>query len=313
MLRRSLLLLVPILALLAAPAAAQSLEELLSEVGQPYAEAYTEPLVHAFGANQNTGLYSTARIPADKLSFSIGVKFQGTYLNENDQTFRRVIENVPLGDYLPPGHPNAGDTGDIVLEGPTAFGSPDEFGTATAYVNGLPVYQVEGIEGIVDTRWVPLFAPEVSVGGLFGVKGTIRWLPEIEISDLGKTKYLGGGLQWSPNFLLSPDFPVDVMAGFFIQSIDLGTVVQTDATSLFAAASRQFGVATVYGGFAWESSTMKVDYTEQATGQRVTFEKDGRMSGRFTLGATANIGVKLNGEIGIGNMVVYNVGIMFGM
>lgn len=311
--RRSLLLLVPLLALLAAPAASQSLEELLSEVGQPYAEAYTEPLVHAFGANQNTGLYSTAHIPAGMLTFSIGVKFQGTYLNENDQSFRRVIENVELGDYLPPGHPNAGDTGDIVLEGPTAFGSPDEIGTATAYVNGLPVYQVEGIEGIVDTRWVPLFAPEVSVGGFFGVKGTLRWLPEIEISDLGKTKYLGVGLQWSPNFLLAPDFPVDVMAGFFTQQIDLGTVVQTDATSVFAAASRKYGVATVYGGFAWESSKMKVDYVEESTGERVTFEKDGRMSGRVTLGATADIGVKLNGEIGIGNMVVYNVGIMFGM
>ena len=69
-------------------------------MGQPYAEGYTEPLVHGFGANQNTGLYHTARIPAGKLTFDIGVKFMGTYLNENDQTFRRVIENVELNDYL---------------------------------------------------------------------------------------------------------------------------------------------------------------------------------------------------------------------
>ena len=45
----------------------------------------------------------------------------------------------------------------------------------------------------------------------------------------------------------------------------------------------------------------------------VTFEKDGRMSGRFTLGANLNLGVKLNAEMGIGNMVVYSAGLMFGM
>jgi hypothetical protein len=309
----------PILALIACPAVAQDddLEDLLTQVGQPYAEGYTEPLIHGFGADQNAGLYTTAHIPAGRLTFSIGVRVMGTYLAEEDQDFRRVIKDVELNDYLDlqPGDPGYGETGDIVLEGPTVFGSTkdEDVGTATAYVNGLPVYQVETIPGLLNTRWVPLFAPEATVGGFFGLRGTIRWLPEINLSDLGKTKYLGLGLQWSPNFLLAPDFPVDLMGGFFVQQIDVGTVMQTEASSIFAAASREFGLATVYGGLAWESSTMKVDYTEESTGERVSFEMDGEMSGRFTVGATLNLGVKLNAEMGIGKMVVYSAGLMFGM
>ncbi len=313
MVRRTLLLLAPMLVLVAATVAGQDLEELLTQVGEPYAEAYSEPLIHAFGANQNTGLYHTAHIPAGKLTFSIGVKVMGTYLNESDQSFQKVIENVDLGDYLPEGHPNAGDTGDIVLAGPTVFGSTEEVGTGTAYVNGVPVYQVEGIPGLLDTRWVPLFAPEMQVGGLFGLKGSIRWLPELNLSDYGKTKYLGLGIQWSPNFLLSPTFPVDLMVGYFGQEVELGTFIQTDASSVYAAASKRFGIADVYGGLAWESSTMKVDYTQIDTDVPVSFEKDGRMTNRVTIGATLNLGVMINAEMGIGKMVVYNLGLMFGM
>ena len=125
---RSLLLLVTALFLAASPAVADDLEGLLSQVGSTYAQSYTEPLIHAFGANQNTGLYHTASIPRSRLTFSIGVKFMATYLNENDQTFQKVIHDVALNDYidLRPGDPGYGETGDIVLAGPTVFGSPDE-------------------------------------------------------------------------------------------------------------------------------------------------------------------------------------------
>ena len=311
--RRSLLLLVPALLLAISPAVADDLEGLLSQVGSVYAESYTEPLIHAFGANQNTGLYHTAQIPSSRFTFSIGIKFMATYLHEDDGSFQKVIHDVQMSDYLDPSHPNYNDNGDIVLAGPTVFGSPDDMGTATAYVAGVPVYQVDTIPGLVDTRWVPLLAPEVSVGGIVGLRATLRWLPSIDTGNYGKSKYLGMGIQWSPNFLLSPTFPVDVMVGYFTQEIDLGTIVQTDANSLFAAASKQFGLATCYGGLAWESSNMKVDYIETGTDTRVSYEQEGRMTSRVTLGATFNLGVKLNAEMGIGKMVIYNVGLMFGI
>jgi hypothetical protein len=313
--RRSLSLLIPaLLALAAAPVSGQNLEELLVQVGQEYAEAYTTPLIHGFGANQNSGLYHTANIPRSRLTWSVGIKFMGTYLDEGDQTFRRVLEDVELNDYLglEPGDPGYGERGDIVLQGPTVLGDKDTNGTATAYVNGAPVFTQETIPGLVDTRWVPLFAPEATVGGIMGLRATVRWLPEIDFSNYGKTKYLGYGLQWSPSFLFN-NLPVDVMVGFFMQDIDLGTMVQTEAESYYIAASKGFGPTTVYGGLSAESSNMKVDYVEEETQTPVKFDIDGKMKSRLTLGATFNLGVKLNAEMGIGKMVVYTAGIMFGM
>ena len=315
--RHALWLLVAVL-VVSGPAVAQdddeNLEELLTQVGEAYATAYVAPLIHSFGANQNSALYHTAAIPRSRLTFSIGVKFMGTYLSEDDQTFRRVIRDVDLDEFfdLQPGDPGHGQTGDVVIEGPTAVGNDEEPGTLTGYVAGLPVVQQEGIAGVVETRWVPLVAPEFSVGGVAGLRGTVRWLPEIDAGDYGKTKYLGYGLQWSANSVL-PTLPVDVMVGFFNQQIDVGTIIETDASSLFLAASRSFGLATVYGGVAKESSSMTVSYTEEGSGESIDFEVDGENEARFTLGATLNLGAKLNAEVGFGSLTVVSAGLMFGM
>jgi len=311
--KRFLMLLLP-LALVAPAQADDDLESTLSEVGEEYAVAYLTPLIHSFGANLNSGLYHTAHIPQTGLTWSLGVKVQATHLAEGDQSFRKVLRNVELNDYLDlePGDPYYDATGDIVFEGPTACGDDETEGTATAYVDGMPVYQEGTITGLVETRWSPLFAPELQVGGVAGFKASLRWLPEIDLSEVGKTKLFGWGVQWSPNFLL-PTWPVDVMVGFSREEVDIGTIFEAEAKSFFVAASKTYGVATLYGGFAKESSSVEVAYEEERTGARVDFEVDGIMENRFTLGATLDLGVMLNAEVGMGDLVVYNVGLMFGM
>lgn len=312
--RRFLLLLVPIL-MACAPAVAQDddddLEDKLIQVGKEYAIAYISPLAHGWGANQNSGLFHTAAIPRARLTFSIGLKVMGTRLNEEDQTFRRVLRNRRLSEFFDVD----GDDdvyGDIVFEGPTVVGDPDATGTITGYVNGLPAYQIEAIGGLVETRWVPLVAPELQVGGVAGFRASLRWLPEVDLGDFGKTKYLGYGLQWNPGQFL-PNLPVDVMIGFFKQEINLGSIIETSATSLFVAASKSFALATVYGGLATESSSMTVSYEEENLGRRVDFEIDGAMTSRLTLGTTLNLGARLNAEVGIGKLTVFTAGLMFGI
>jgi hypothetical protein len=312
--RRILWLLVPALMIAGAPAVAQDddddLESRLIQVGRQYATAYIAPLAHGWGAAQNSGMFHTAAIPRSRLTFTIGLKVMGTHLAEDDQTFRRVIRNVDLSDYgldVP-----AGARGDVIFEGPTVIGDSDVTGTATGIDEYGAVYTINTISGVIDTRWVPMVAPELQVGGIAGFRLALRWLPEIDLGDLGKTKYFGYGLQWSPGPML-PGLPVDVMIGFFKQEIDLGTVVETDASSIFIAASRRFGLATVYGGLAKESSTMKVSYTEEITDQTVDFEVDGDMGARLTLGATLSLGAKLNFEAGLGKLTVLSAGLLFGI
>lgn len=307
---RSILVLLALAALLM-PAAGQDLEELLTQVGEDYARGYAAPLIHSWGANQNSALYHTAAIPRAGLTFSIGLKVMGTNLSEDDQTFQTVLRDVDLADFSP----DLTGRGDVVISGPTLFGDTDTPGTLTAYANGLPVYQAAGIEGLVDTRWVPLAAPQLDLGGVFGLRGSLRWLPEVDAGDYGKTKYLGYGVSWSPSFLLPP-LPVDVMVGFFKQEIDVGTIVTTDANSIYLAVSRSLGILTVYGGAAKESSSMDVAYTFEEAGfdpTEVAFSVDGEQESRFTVGATLNGPLKLNVEMNAGTLTTYAAGIMFGM
>ena len=307
--------LVSLTALVTGPTLAQDdsndLQDLLEQVGEQYAQAYIAPLTSGFGANQNSGLYTSAHIPVAKLTFSVAIKAMGAHLKVEDQTFRRVIEVDNLNDYfdLGPGDPGYDQPGTIVMTGPTVIGDDAQTGTITGYVNNTPVQQIEGIEGLINTRWVPLAAPEVSVGGYMGVRATVRWVPSIDAGDYGKTKYLGYGLQWSPNQYL-PGLPVDVMVGFFKQKIDIGTIVKTDAHSIFAAASKDFGPATLYGGLAAEKSTLEVDYTEAGTDTHVNFKTEGQMKSRVTFGASLHF---LYAEANFGKMTVFSAGVGFGL
>jgi len=312
---RSFLVLLAV-ATLVLPSAAEDLDELLAQVGEDYAQGYVAPLIHAFGANQNSALYHTANIPNTGFTFSVGIKVMGTNLNEDDQTFRAVMEDVELSNFLPETHPFYDASGDVVMSGPTVFGDDETPGTLTAYAGGLPVYQIETITGLVDTRWVPLAAPQLEVGGIAGLRASLRWLPSMDTGEYGETSYMGFGASWSPNFLLKKPLPVDVMVGFFTQNIDVGDIVETEATSIYLAASRDFGPLTGYAGVAKESSSMKVAYTFDEVGfdpVDVAFEVDGEMENRLTLGATLNAPVKLNAEINVGTLTVFSAGLMFGM
>ncbi|HPF69894.1 MAG TPA: hypothetical protein PLQ13_04410 [Candidatus Krumholzibacteria bacterium] len=300
---------VALLAWTGAALAGSDLEDELIKVGQDYAIGYTSPLVQGFGPNQNANLFHTAAIPRTGLVFGIGVKAMGTYLAAEDQTFRSVKTNVDLGEYFGAGY--AGQTGTVVMGGPTLFGDTETDGTIVGYVNGVQVVSQSTIPGLVDTRWVPMATPEAYIGGIAGLKVIVRYMPEIN-SDVGKVKYWGFGGQWNLNSL-APTLPVDVMIGYMSQKFEVGTLVEADATSLHLGVSKSLPALTVYGGFAKESSSMDVAYVEESSGASVAFSVDGRQETRFTLGVTFDFIAKLNVEMGHGDLTTYSAGLMFGM
>jgi len=291
--------------LIAGPVQAEDLEDLLVQVGEDYGRAYASPLIEAFGPNQNSAQYQSAHIPWGGLVFGVGVKVMATHLNEGDQTFKTVLEDVDLGDYDPA---YAGQTGDIVMQGPTLFGSTSEYGTVTGYLNGLPAFEMEALPGLIDSRFVPMATPEGSIGGIFGLKGTVRWFPEVQMSSYGKTKYFGYGLQWSPNGLLT-NFPIDLMAGFFDQELKVGTLVDSTAKTFFLAASKDLGSITVFGGWAKEESEMTISYVYEGDGSVVTFNAAARQESRLTLGVALGA---LSVEMAHGDLTTYSAGLMFG-
>jgi len=296
-------------------AAAQDVEELLTQVGEDYAVAYSSPFLYTFGPNANSNMYSSAQIPWSRIVFGIGIKAMSTQIDETDQNFGKVIENVDLGNYDPT---LAGQIGDVYMSGPTIFGDTSTNGRVQGFHNGVEVFNAETIPGLVNSRWSPLATPEIYVGGILGLKATVRYVPEIDTGDYGKTKYWGYGLQWSANGILKT-LPVDVMIGFFTQKLDVGTIYKSTASTYFIAASKDFSLLTVYGGFAGEDSDMDVAYefihpTDPSLDSNVAFTIDGIQTSRFTLGGTINFLAKLNVEAAFGSKLTsYSAGLMFGL
>jgi len=302
-------------------ARADSIQQIIEQVGPEYAEAYASPFIHAFGPNQNANLFSTANIPYTGLTFGIGVKVMGTKLNEEDKTFQKVIRIDDLGDF----DPNlSGTSGTVVMSGPTIFGDTETDGRFDLYANGVLVGTFDGIPGFWDTSWVPLATPEVFIGGIAGLKFTLRYFPSVNMGDFGKTKYLGYGLQWSASGVLK-DLPIDLMAGFFLTSLDVentqglgqDNLFESSANSYFLAVSKSWPSLTLYGGFSIEDSEMKVAYYYEdedypALTQDVSFTVEGRQKNRFTIGLTLDILLDLNVEAGFGDMSTYSAGLMFG-
>ncbi|MHB8079500.1 MAG: DUF6588 family protein [Candidatus Krumholzibacteriia bacterium] len=295
----------------------QSLQNLLQDVGFEYAQGYLAPLIQTLGANQNSGLYTTARIPRGKLTFSVGLKAMGSRLAASDSAFSRTLDVTLDETYgVNPGDPGYGEQGVVEMSGPTVFGNDSRSGSIRAYYLGALVAEQPGIEGLIDTRWSPLVMPEVSLGGIAGFRATVRWLPDIDAGDAGKIKLWGYGLQYGLSSAM-PSPPVDVMVGFFKQNLDIGDVIETDATSWFLAASKSFSVLTFYGGAARESSNFQAHYTwnrTDGTEVPVSFAVDGKQKSRYTLGASLGIGVRLSADVNWGSEITtYTAGLGFGL
>lgn len=302
-------------------ARANSLQQLLEQVGTEYAEAYSSPFIQAFGPLQNSNLYSTASIPWEGLTFGIGIKVMASHLNEADQTFRKVVQVDDLGILDPS---LAGQTGTAVIHGPTIFGDTETDGQVDIYANGLLLGTLEGIPGFWDTLWVPLATPEVYIGGLVGLKFTLRYFPSMEMGDFGTTEYLGYGLSWNANGLLK-DLPIDLMVGFFQTSLNVentqglgeDNLIDSEASSYFVAISKSWPSLTVYTGFSIEDSKMDVTYYYEDVDipdltQNVNFSVEGTQKNRFTVGVTLDVFLDLNVEAGFGDMSTYSAGLMFG-
>jgi len=309
-------LLILVLMSWAMPALAQDdgneLEETLEKMGSAYAKGYLAPLISGFGINQNSALYHTAHIPGSALTITVGLKVMATKLTDNDKDFS-VVEDITIDEDwgVDPGDFGYGDAGQVVMSGPTVFGSEDDPGYMRVYYHGIQVYEEEltDLSGFIDTDYVPLAMPQASVGGIMGLEATLRWLPEMTFSDM-KVNLMGFGLAASANHWI-PTLPVAVKVGYFKQSLDVGEYIETEAKSLYIAASKAFTLATVYGGLSKESSSMDVSYTSE-DGDDIAFSLDGAQESRMTIGATVNLGLKINAEIGMGDLTTYSGGVMFG-
>jgi hypothetical protein len=302
------------------------LESTLSKLSQSAASKYVAPIVSGFGANLNSGWVH--RAPSSKIfgiDFEIGFVFMGTMMGDDAKnfsssgTFRfnkaqalQMVQNVSSNAAVRDALANELIKQDfnVNISGPTIVGSETEFvgvdfsGTnitvsGTSYT--VPAQRVETpVSGYLkDLSVLPLFAPQFTIGTVYGTTASFRFLPSIEIGDLGKFSYFGFGLQHNPSMFIPVPIPLDVSVAFFTQSLKVGDIFDASATTFGLYASKQFGPGalsvTPYAGLAFESSSIKIKYNQiisdptnpsQELKIPVDFELEGENSARFVLGAS---------------------------
>ena len=310
------------------------LQETLTKLTGNAGEAYVSPIISAFGANLNSGWVHKS--PSSKIfgiDLEVGVVAMATMFGDNNKTFnssgtfrfsqaqaRSMIDqsNDPKIGLLLNYQKDelaakvAQQEFTVGISGPTIVGKKEsevmvDFSGANITYNAQ-TYKVDpqsiatGAKGFLgDLSALPFFAPQFSLGTVYGTMATFRFLPSVNIQDLGKFSYFGFGLQHNPAMFIPVPLPVDVSAAFFTQSLKVGDIFKATATTFGLYVSKTFGLGisiTPFAGFAIESSSVDVSYDVQyaplAVGQpvikdKISFTMKGENSSRFTIGASIKL------------------------
>jgi hypothetical protein len=176
-----------------------------------------------------------------------------------------------------------------------------------------------------DVPMLPLGAPQLSIGTIYGTKAAFRYVPTYEIPDVGEFGYFGFGIQHNPKAWLPVPLPIDICASFFTQTMNLGEYVTANATAFGINASKTLGFKflsiTPYAGFMLESSNMEFKYSYdpgEVQGQAldtvdIKFDIEGKNTNRITLGTTLRLGVfNINADYNIGKYNSFTAGFALG-
>ncbi|HKP94190.1 MAG TPA: DUF6588 family protein [Fibrobacteria bacterium] len=146
-----------------------------------------------------------------------------------------------------------------------------------------------------DLPFLPVMAPSLTVGTLYGTQATLRWLPAVKISsDIGKVSLFGFGVQHNVSYWMGPEVPVDLTLDVHGQWLEVQHTFTSNALAGGATVSKTFGSRTLgvtpFAGAAVERSDFDAAFdatVETALGpieREVKFSIDGKNNAHYTLG-----------------------------
>jgi hypothetical protein len=272
-------------------------EDAVKQISSDNVRGYLQPFINGFGANLNSGFYHSAEIGDMGLHLQLQIVGMGTLIGDAEKTYAAVApqpyDQTPVQTATLYG--NLGTT----VPGPAA-------GIEYHFQNGQ-----------VKTSMIPFAAPQLTIGNIMGTQAIIRYAPLPAIGDFPKITLFGIGVRHSVSRYL-PGLPVDLAAGIFYQTFDVGDIISAKAISFGAQASKSFSIATLYGGLQYESTTMTLNYTYTGQGStpntKVNLDLDGENKFRVTAGLSLNLVIlNLNADVNVGKVTVISGGIGFGM
>jgi hypothetical protein len=299
---RGRMLLVPIVVLLLAGVptgvrAQTDLENALKQYGGETVKGYIQPIADMFGANMHAGYFHSAEIPKSGFHLELDFIAMGSMVGDDQKTY---MAPAPVG-FSPAKFQTA-----------TIFGGKGSEVAST--VN--PSLKYKGSDGIINTTIFPLAVPQLTIGYLFGTEASIRFItvPKIGDNKIPDITLWGIGVRHNISQYI-PMAPLDLAAGFSYNSFTFGNIIDFKGLSFGAQASKSFSVFTLYGGLAWEKSSMNLKYasTDPAFPASVDITLDGANSFRFTLGAGLKLAFfSLFADANFGSVTNFSGGIGFG-
>ncbi len=336
---------------------AQSLDETLSKLSSTVGSAYVKPVISAFGSNLNSGWVS--QFPsATILGFHLDLKIvaMGSFFSDDAKNFStsngfyfssaQVDQILQGSNYTPSsiGQSNYDNLKQQIVaqqftvnfSGPTIIGSKNDYlkvqfpgktitSGSTSYTvqpYNLPVTEVKGfLDGIPA---LPTAAAQLTVGTVFGTNVAIRYLPDIDIQDLGKFSYFGAGIIHNPSVWFPNPLPLDLTVGFFTQKLKVGDIFESTATQMGIYASKTFGIIisiTPYVGLTTESSktTVSYDYTSNQTlngvpvKAHISMDMEGENKSSAVIGFNLHLGiVNINADYKLAKTKTASAGVSFG-
>lgn len=326
---------------------AQTLEETLSNLSSDAAKKYVAPVVNGFGSNLNSGWVTS--VPTKLIGFSLNVRVigVGTLLDDDDQTFSTAgkfryssdqVDAILDNSGYSPGHPAYNDLKDEILSrdwdvnisGPTITGNKNEylnveFPGATIQGEHVGVYrsEIQQVKGFLDELSIlPSAAVQLNVGTVFGTNLAVRYLPSIDIKDLGKFNWIGYGLIHNPGIWLNNPLPVDLAFGYFYQKLEVGDIFESNATQFGIYVSKTFGAVisiTPYASLTSETSETTIQYDYKFDTEigpqtaKIKFDLDGANTSAFTVGLALKLAVlNINADYKMAKVKTVSAGISFG-
>ncbi len=328
---------------------AQDLNETLSKLTKDAASTYVAPVISGFGADLNSGWLTRVPKPV-KYSFDFNLKIvaMGTFFKDENKTFSTDANfrfNRNEADILTQGinNPNLKNAVEdqilsqdfnVGIKGPTIVGSKDDhvivnfkgetFHTAYGDYTVPSQFVTTDITGVLDNLPImPLGAPQLTIGTVFGSSLSIRYLPSLQLnSDLGKFSYFGIGVMHNPAVWMQNPLPLDLAVGIFTQTMKVGDIFKATATQFGIFAGKTFGPSMLnvspYAGISYETSSITIHYQQQydtPTGPQtadISFDLSGDNSFRFTLGSTFKLAIlSINIDYSIASYNTVSAGLGF--
>lgn len=330
----------------------QNLEETLSRLSSTAGKAYVSPVISAFGSNLNSGWVSSLPSPT-KFGFHIDIKVaaMGSLFSEENKKFQTSgmffftssqADQILQSSGITTVNPLYSSIKDELMKteqsvnfsGPTVIGSKNEFlkivfpGKSIQGVNlKTTTIDIKEVKGILDE--IPIFptaAPQLTVGTLMGTNLSIRYLPDVDLQDLGKFTFFGIGAihnvgVWFPNPL-----PVDFGVGYFTQKMKVGDIFESTASQFGLYVSKTFGIIisfTPYAGIVTENSKTTVTYDYQSNQTvngvpvpktKINFELEGENKTGFLVGFKIHLAaVNINADYKMSKTKTASVGLSLGL